>query len=42
MIQELEPVILVKDHPDQGLVKVDMGAVVMIHDGGRAFEVKCL
>ncbi len=35
MIQELDTVILVKDHPDRGLVKGDMGAVVMIHDGGK-------
>ena len=33
MIQELEPVILVKE---------DMGAVVLVQDGGKAFEVKCL
>ena len=40
MIQELDTVILVKDHPDRGLVKGDMGAVVMVHDGGKAFEVE--
>ncbi len=40
MIQELDTVILVKDYPDQGLVKGDMGAVVMVHDGGKAFEVE--
>lgn len=31
---------LFKDFPDQGLVKGDMGAVVMVHDGGKAFEVE--
>ena len=40
MIQELDSVILLKDCPDQGLVKGDMGAVVMVHDGGKAFEVE--
>ena len=40
MIQELDTVILVKDYPDQGLVKGDTGAVIMVHDGGKAFEVE--
>ncbi|MHB1267931.1 MAG: DUF4926 domain-containing protein, partial [Acidithiobacillus ferriphilus] len=40
MMQKLEPVILLKDYPDQGLVKGDMGAVVMAHAGGKAFEVE--
>jgi hypothetical protein len=40
MIQELDTVILVKDYPDQGLVKGDMGAVVMVHNEGKAFEVE--
>jgi ATP-dependent exoDNAse (exonuclease V) alpha subunit len=40
MIQELDTVILVKNHPDQGLVKGDIGAVVMVHNEGKAFEVE--
>jgi ATP-dependent exoDNAse (exonuclease V) alpha subunit len=40
MIQELDTVILVKNYPDQGLVKGDMGAVVMVHDSGKAFEME--
>jgi hypothetical protein len=40
VIQELDTVILVQDYPDQELVKEDMGAVVMVHDGGKAFEVE--
>ncbi|MDD2746317.1 MAG: DUF4926 domain-containing protein [Acidithiobacillus ferrooxidans] len=40
MIQELDTVILVKGRSDQGLVKGDMGNVVMVHDGGKAFEVE--
>lgn len=39
-IQELDTVILVKGRSDQGLVKGDMGAAVMVHDGGKAFEVE--
>ena len=39
MIQELDTVIPAKDYPDQGLVKGDMDAAVMIH-GGQAFEVE--
>ena len=40
MIQELDTVILMQDYHDQGLVKGDMGAVVMVHDGRKAFEVE--
>lgn len=40
MIQELDSVILLKDCPDQGLMKGDMGVVVMVHAGGKAFEVE--
>jgi hypothetical protein len=40
VIQELDTVILVKGRSDQGLVKGDMGAVAMVHDGGKAFEVE--
>jgi len=40
MIQELDTVILMKNYPDQGLVKGDMGAVVMVHDSGKAFEME--
>uniref|UniRef100_E6QG57 DUF4926 domain-containing protein n=1 Tax=mine drainage metagenome TaxID=410659 RepID=E6QG57_9ZZZZ len=40
MIQELDTVILVQDYPDRGLVKGELGAVVMVHDGGKAFEVE--
>ena len=40
MIHELDTVIMVKDYTDQGLVKGDMGAVVMVHGDGKAFEVE--
>ncbi len=40
MIHKMDTPILVKGYPDQRLVKGDMGAVVMVHDGGKAFEVE--
>ncbi|WP_215843656.1 DUF4926 domain-containing protein [Acidithiobacillus montserratensis] len=40
MIQELDTVVLAKDLPNEGLVKGDMGAVVLVHEGGTAFEVE--
>ena len=39
MIKELDTVI-VKDFIDQGLVKGGMGALVMVHGDGKAFEVE--
>ncbi|MHB1493867.1 MAG: DUF4926 domain-containing protein [Acidithiobacillus sp.] len=29
-----------KDYPDHGLVKGDMGSVVMVHESRKAFEVE--
>ena len=40
MIQQLDIVILLKDRPNEGLVKGDVGSVVFIHEGGKAFEVE--
>jgi hypothetical protein len=40
MIQELDTIILVKDYPDQGLVKGDVDTVVLVHGGGKAFKVE--
>ena len=40
MIQELDTVILVKDYPDKGLVEGDVGAVVLMRDGGKAYKVE--
>ncbi len=40
MIQELDAVISLKGIPVHGLVKGDMGAVLMVHDCGKAFEVE--
>jgi len=40
MIKKLDTAILAKDFIDHGLVKGDMGAVVMVHGDGKAFEVE--
>ncbi|MBU2830430.1 DUF4926 domain-containing protein [Acidithiobacillus ferriphilus] len=42
MIRELDTVMLIKDRPSEGLVKGDVGSVVFIHEGGKAFEVEFL
>ena len=39
---ELDPVALVKDLPQQGLVAGHTGAIVYVHEGGKAFEVEFL
>jgi hypothetical protein len=40
VIQELDAVVLIKDQPNESLVKSDMGAVVLVHEGGNAVEVE--
>jgi len=40
MIQELDPVVLTEDLPEAGLKQGDVGCVVMVHDGGKGFEVE--
>ena len=39
-IHELEAVALTLDLPAHGLVRGDVGAVVLVHGGGTAFEVE--
>lgn len=39
-INELDSVALTVDLPEQGLVRGDVGAVVLVHDNGTAFEVE--
>jgi hypothetical protein len=39
-IKELDAVALTADVPEHGLRKGDVGAVVMVHGGGEAFEVE--
>ena len=40
MIRELDAVVLKNDLPEQGLKQGDVGTVVMVHRGGRGFEVE--
>jgi Domain of unknown function (DUF4926) len=40
MIREHDCVALTADLPDSRLAKGDVGAVVFVHDGGRAYEVE--
>lgn len=40
MIKELDPVVLTKNLPDEGLESGDVGWVVMVHNGGDGFEVE--
>ena len=40
MTREQDTVVLIKDPPAEGLAKGDMGTVVMVHEGGKAFEVE--
>jgi hypothetical protein len=40
MIQELDTVVLTRDLPAEGLRKGDVGAVVLVHQDGTAYEVE--
>lgn len=40
MIKELDTVILTRDLPQHGLTRGDIGAVVMVHGDGEAFDVE--
>lgn len=40
MISEFDRVVLTRDLPEFGLEAGDTGVVVLIHDGGKAFEVE--
>ena len=40
MIQELEDVILTCDLPAKGLARGDIGSVVLVHEGGKGYEVE--
>ncbi len=37
---ELDTVVLTHDITDKGLKEGDMGAIVQVYDGGKAFEVE--
>jgi hypothetical protein len=40
IIKELDTVILTRDLPQHGLKRGDIGAVVMVHGAGEAFDVE--
>lgn len=40
MIEELDDVVLTSDLPAHGLARGDIGTVVLIHQGGKGFEVE--
>jgi hypothetical protein len=40
MIQEFDIVVLTRDLPAEGLRNGDLGAVVLVHQDGAAFEVE--
>jgi hypothetical protein len=39
-MRELEPVVLTDDVPEEGLVRGDIGAIVMVHEEGAGYEVE--
>ncbi|MEQ9102543.1 MAG: DUF4926 domain-containing protein [Imperialibacter sp.] len=40
MIENFDRVVLTEDLPERGLVKGDIGTVVMIHDNKKGYEVE--
>ena len=40
MIKELESVVLIADLPEHSLTSGDIGAVVLVHEGGRGYTVE--
>jgi hypothetical protein len=40
MIQELDRIILTIDLPEYGLEEGDLGTVVLVHEGGKGYEVE--
>jgi Domain of unknown function (DUF4926) len=40
MIAELDRVILTTDMPNYGLENGDIGTVVLVHEGGKGYEVE--
>ena len=40
MIKELDQIVLADDLPDEGLQKGDVGTVVLVHEGGKGYEVE--
>jgi hypothetical protein len=40
MIKELDQIVLAADLPEAALQKGDVGTVVLIHEGGKGYEVE--
>ena len=40
MIWELDSVVLTTDLPEHGLVRGDLGTVVLVHRGGQGYEIE--
>ncbi len=40
MIGELEDVVLTCDLPEHGLARGDIGTVVLVHNGGKGYEIE--
>ena len=40
MIKQLDPVVLTRSLPDDGLEAGDVGWVVMVHDHGAGYEIE--
>jgi hypothetical protein len=40
MMRKLERVLLTQDVPDEGLLRGDIGTIVLVHDGGVGYEVE--
>ena len=40
MIKELDQIVLATDLPEEGLQKGDVGTVVLVHEGGKGYEVE--
>jgi Domain of unknown function (DUF4926) len=40
MIEELSSVVLTTDLPEYGLIAGDIGTIVLVHQGGKGYEVE--
>ncbi len=40
MIKELDQIVLTKDIPEHGMKAGDIGTVVLVHSGGKGYEVE--
>ncbi|WP_292870259.1 DUF4926 domain-containing protein [Nostoc sp. LPT] len=42
MIQELDRILLTTNLPEYSLEHSDIGTVVLVHQGGKGYEVECV